>query len=395
MQHASFWGTSLMVAGTCIGAGMLGLPVALAQVGLPTILLVFLLAWALMTLSAWCMLEVVLHHPDEVNVISLAKRHFGPLGALGIGGLYIAFHYVLMAAYVMGTGALLHTWGPVAALGSVAWGQNMAVVALSALLIFGVAWVDRCNRLFMFGLLIAYVGLISTAAPALDTQLMMPLGQPSTLLPFLPLVVLSFGYHLLLPSLCSYTRRQTPLLKRAVICGGGLSLVIYMLWMLVVLGLVPVHGEDGLLALAAQQDAVAGLTQTMARSFPGEPVTLCVTVFGACALLTSFFGVSLSLFDFMADAFNSDKQGRARWLLAAVVFVPPWLLVNLPDQSFLGLLNVWGGSIGVLLLVLFPAACLWRQKNAPLQVLTPCIRQAAIPVLFLVGMAVLALEIAL
>ena len=63
-----------LVAGTCIGGGMLALPVATGVSGFVPAIVVMLIAWVTMTLSGLFLLEVSLWMNEGAHVISMAKR---------------------------------------------------------------------------------------------------------------------------------------------------------------------------------------------------------------------------------------------------------------------------------------------------------------------------------
>ena len=57
LNAGTIFGGALLVTGTCIGAGMIGLPVKTAAIGFYPIVLLFSAVWLLMTCSAFLMLE--------------------------------------------------------------------------------------------------------------------------------------------------------------------------------------------------------------------------------------------------------------------------------------------------------------------------------------------------
>ncbi|MFN4174810.1 MAG: aromatic amino acid transport family protein, partial [Parachlamydiaceae bacterium] len=69
-----------LVAGTCIGGGMLALPVATGLAGFFPSLVVMILSWLMMTLTALLLLEVSLWMEEGVHVITMSSRLLGPFG---------------------------------------------------------------------------------------------------------------------------------------------------------------------------------------------------------------------------------------------------------------------------------------------------------------------------
>ncbi|MGL5360428.1 MAG: aromatic amino acid transport family protein, partial [Shewanella sp.] len=73
------------------------------------------------------------------------------------------------------------------------------------------------------------------------------------------------------------------------------------------------------------------------------------------ALATSFLGVSLGLFDFVATNLKHGDDPKGRSLSALITFIPP-----------LGFISALGyGAIALVILAVFlPVAMVWRQRKA-------------------------------
>lgn len=61
MSSSKILGSTLIIAGTTIGAGMLALPIASAGLGFSTSLIIMIAMWALMAYTALLMLELHQH----------------------------------------------------------------------------------------------------------------------------------------------------------------------------------------------------------------------------------------------------------------------------------------------------------------------------------------------
>nr|NGX46125.1 Tyrosine-specific transport protein [Chlamydiota bacterium] len=77
-------GATMLVTGTCIGGGMLALPVATGGAGFFPSSCMMLLGWAFMTLTALFLSEVNMWMEEDAHVITMASRLLGPLGK-GVG----------------------------------------------------------------------------------------------------------------------------------------------------------------------------------------------------------------------------------------------------------------------------------------------------------------------
>src|SRR3990167_1825985 len=75
-------GSILLIVGTSIGAGMLALPIATAELGFLGSLILLFVCWFIMTSGAFLLLEANLWLPQNSNIISMARVTIGPIGQI-------------------------------------------------------------------------------------------------------------------------------------------------------------------------------------------------------------------------------------------------------------------------------------------------------------------------
>ena len=95
-----FIGAMLLVVGTSIGAAMLALPTVVAGSGFVNSLGWFFLCWSCMTFGAFYILEVNLLHPEDSNLISMAKNTLGRGFGILTWVIYLLLLYTLLSAYI-------------------------------------------------------------------------------------------------------------------------------------------------------------------------------------------------------------------------------------------------------------------------------------------------------
>jgi tyrosine-specific transport protein len=69
----------------------------------------------------------------------------------------------------------------------------------------------------------------------------------------------------------------------------------------------------------------------------------------------------LSLFDFFADGLKIPKSGKGNWILYAITFFPPLIIVLLDPGIFIKALS-YAGIYCMILLVLLPALMAWQGR---------------------------------
>lgn len=354
------FGGAMLVSGTCIGAGMLGLPISTAASGFYPSAMAFVFCWFMMTFSALFMLEVSLWYPEETNLITMARSTLGKVGESIAWISYVLFLYALMAAYTSGAAGLLAD--SLLKMGlNPKWGMWIIIALFGLVVYLGAKWVDGVNRLFMIVLVGTYVALVFHVVPQVSPHLLST-GHPKFLFSTAPLLVTSFGFHLLIPSLKNYMHGDVKALRTAIILGSLLPLAVYLLWELLILGVVPVTGDQGLVAMmnaekSSGRQAVVELTQLLSQILQNHRITFFVSTFALSAILTSFIGVALGLFDFFADGFRIQKTLVGKLILAFLTFLPP-ILIAIYCPQFMRALH-YAGMFAAVLLVIYPVLMVW------------------------------------
>ena len=97
-------GGSLLIAGSCIGAGMLALPILTGVAGLRPTLVMLGLAWLFMTTTALLLIEVNGWFKKEVNLLTMVEHTLGKWGRRFSWALYLLLFYALLVAYMVLSG---------------------------------------------------------------------------------------------------------------------------------------------------------------------------------------------------------------------------------------------------------------------------------------------------
>ncbi len=353
-------GAILLISGCCIGAGMLGLPVMSALAGFEPSLAMFVLSWLFMTTTALLLLEVNLWFSDEVSIISMAGRTLGVAGKM-VGWVCFAFlFYAIGVAYIAGSGELIAAFvSETLAYHMPNWVGSLTVSLLfGAFVYLGTHTVDMFNRILMLGLVVSYVLLVVLGAPHVDSDYFKHKDW-SVAVMVLPVMIISFGFHNMIPSLTTYLKRDAKRLRFSIICGSAIPLVIYLIWEWLILGLVPVHGKEGFLQVMEEGNMA---TDVLKKAVGSLWVADVVQYFAFFAILTSFLGNSLSFVDFLADGLQVKKDRFGKLWLCMLVIVPPLVLAYVYPHIFLSALNYAGAFGAVILFGILPASMVWSGR---------------------------------
>lgn len=388
-------GSILIVAGTTIGAGMLAMPLASAGVGFGVTLALLITLWALMCYTALLLLEVYQHVPADMGLGSLAARYLGRYGQWATGFCMLFLLYALTAAYISGAGeplaSSLNQW--------LDWTLPPAAGVLiftaigGTVVCIGTSLVDLFNR-FLFSAKIIFLAImLALLLPHIHqiNLLTLPLQQ-GLALSAIPVIFTSFGFHGSIPSIVSYLGGDIRKLRRVFIIGSFIPLVAYIFWQLATLGSID---SPAFTALLAQNAGLNGLLEAIREVVASSHVELAVHLFADLALATSFLGVALGLFDYLADLFQRQNSAGGRLQSGLITFLPPLAFALFYPRGFVMALGYAGVALAVLALML-PSLLVMKSRqqhpDAPWRVAGG---SAALWLVLLCGIAIVVIQFAI
>ncbi|MCK8078244.1 aromatic amino acid transporter [Vibrio sp. 1CM2L] len=357
MNKSKVFGSTLIIAGTTIGAGMLALPLASAGIGFSTSLFLMLGLWALMAFTALLMVELHQFAESDATLHTLAHTILGTKGKWIASFAVMFLFYALCAAYIAGGGAQFNQ--RISDIAGIELNAQITTL-LFTLLVAGVVTigthsVDKVNRV-LFGLkLIAMVLVLSFLAPNITSQYLMSMPlQQGLIVAAIPVVFTSFGFHGSIPSIVRYLDGDVRSLRKVMIIGSALPLLIYVFWQSVTLGVI---SQEQLLSDTSLGALLVSLSQTVHQS----NLSVIVGVFADLALLTSFIGVSLGLFEFMGDSLSKKLGNAKRVKTAAITFLPPLGFALFYPQGFIMALGYAAIALSVLA-ILLPTVMVYKVR---------------------------------
>lgn len=346
-----------LICGTCIGGGMLALPVSTGISGFFPSTLMMILCWAGMTVSSLLLLEANLWLKEGAHVITMASTFLGPIGRIVAWIVYLFISYASLVAYTAAGGSLF-VGGIQAVIGMEV---SKEIACMSFILIFGgliycgEKILGRVNTILVVSMVGAYVALVGTAAPEVNLHNIKHTYWPSSFLA-IPLLLTTFSFQTMLPSLTPYLKRNAQSLRWAIVGGTTLTLIVYVIWQFIVLGVVPVHGPNSLIhALEAGEPITQFLREHIKSSF----VSAIAEFFAFLALITSFLGIGLGLFDFLADGLKITKKGWGNVTLGLLIVIPVFIFAVYFDRIFMLALETSGGFGDAILNGMMPVLMVW------------------------------------
>lgn len=356
-KQGSMIGGMLLIAGSCIGAGMLGLPIVTGISGFFPSLAMFFCGWLFMTSTALLLVEANGWFSHRVNLLSITERALGKWGKGVCWITYLFLFYALLVAYISGIGSLCGTFFKFSFhIPFPEWlGSLIFVLLFGWVIYFGTRKVDLFNRGLMIGKIGFFVLLVLVGVSYVKPWLLLrtaPVYAPSAL----PLLVIAFGFHNMIPSLTAYMNGDLKKVRTTIIGGSLMAFAIYLIWEILVLGIVPIEGDNGLLySLAKDQEA----SQSVAAIIRSPAVQIFSQGLAFFAILTSFLAQALSLVHFLADGFKISYKKRENIGCSILALLPPLLFSMIYPRLFFKALNFAGGVCATILFGLLPVAMVW------------------------------------
>ncbi|MCK3657313.1 tyrosine transporter [Pasteurellaceae bacterium Pebbles2] len=358
MQNKTF-GSALIVAGTTIGAGMVSMPLTSAGMGFGYTVLLLLILWVLLSYSALLFVEVYQKAKrQDAGIATLAEQYFGMPGRVLATLSLVVFMFAILTVYVLMSSDLIASVLPVLT----DYGKEISIVFtvfLSIFIISGTGKVDLATRLLFVAKLIALAVLLFLMLPkaTMENLMAIPLDK-ALLISASPFFFTSFGFHVVIPSINRYLEGDIKRLRIAIIGGTGLPLLIYILWQMATHGVL---SQNEFTQILAQDPTLGGLITAVTQITGSELIGWSVRLFSLFALITSFLGVALALFDCLDDLLKRVNIRANRLGLGLLTFLPT-LFFALFYRDFLAVLALAGQMFTFYGLVL-PVGMAWRMRK--------------------------------
>ena len=384
------FGSIFLVAGTAIGAGMLALPIASSEIGFFLSMGLFVVIWYAMYLSSLLILETNLRLSPGANIVSMANLSLGVVGKVFASTTYLLLLYSLNIAYLSAVSDLLHSF--LQYFFTVAFNRwsmiIILVMVMTSVVCLGTRLIDKLNRAFFFAMIITFFVLVATFGEhiALDNFTFI---QFQGVHKVIPIITTAFGFHIIIPSIRNYIRSDIHSLKSILFIGSIIPLIVYIIWQIMIFGTLPISGDLGLRAILQGGNPIT-LSDALEHVASNSIIPYILNCFTFFIIVTSFIGVSLSIFDFLADAIGISKVKSGKFPIALLAFLPPLGFVLYDSTIFFTVLRYAGVLVAILLCIL-PALMSYYNRKSSTEMLR-LTNNIELGLVFVFGIAVIVCE---
>jgi len=357
-SKASIFGGAMIIGATIVGAGMFSLPIVMAGAWFFWGIAILFATWICMLISGLMILEANLNYPVGASFNTVVKDLLGNKWNI-LNGITVAFVlYILTYAYISASGSVLS----LTAINEFGFLLSPRVAGTFFALIFAfVVWLSSSavSRVVSFVLGVKILTFFLTFGNLLGKikpVILFNLDEVSTnYLPYvlvtLPFCLASFGYHGNVPSLVIHYGKDPKRIVKALLFGTLIALTLYIVWLLCAMGNISRAEFKPIIAQGGNMDALlAALSEICTENW----VNVVLMIFSNCAVASSFLGVTLGLFDYLADLFKFSNSAIDRLKTALVAFIPPILGGMIYPDGFLYAIG-FAGLAATIWAVIVPA----------------------------------------
>jgi tryptophan-specific transport protein len=367
-KPVSMVGGIVITAGTAVGAGMFSLPVVSSGMWFGWSVVCMLLSWFVLHRVSLMILEVNLNFKPGDSFDTMVKTTLGKNWNNFNGLLFAFLFYILDYAYISGGGSIVNQtlestlgFAPPQMLSGLAFSIVMAFVVW-----FSTKAVDRVTTILIFGMLITFAMAVWDLSLAASLSNLLTGGREnSDINPFfyifaaLPYYLVSFGYYGSVPSLVKYYGKNPKVIARSLFIGSTICFVIYLLWIVSTLGNL---NQSAFVQIIKDGGNIGVLVSAINNVVSTDGLSEVMSAFGNMAIISSFLGVSLALFDFIADKFSLPNTPMGRLKTALIVFVPPTIGGVLFPHGFITAIG-FAGLVAAINALIIPPLMLKKSRE--------------------------------
>ncbi|MDF1758114.1 MAG: aromatic amino acid transport family protein [Legionellaceae bacterium] len=349
-----FIGGTFLLIGAVIGGGILAIPIVSAKFGFLTTIIAIILTWLVMTKTGLYILSLSLNCPKRYNTYySIVGNFLGEKTQLLTVFLFLWLLYFSLSSYISGCVSMV-----MASTASLFSNTSYFNICMLFVLLFGslitisAKFVIRLNVLIVIAklslLLLTILAIFShpTLAFTFSSNTLLTSGGASLVM----IIINSFGYQFIIPSLVTYYGdERASLFKGMIICSTTAVLVLYITWLYTIYSIIPLQGPHGLLAIYHSNNQLLAFNQSLQFYLHSKYAVSLISIFESVALFGSFFCVSLGIFDFLLDVFKTTN----RWIIGFATFLPPLGLTLFSENMYIYAMSL-AGYIAIILEIIIP-----------------------------------------
>lgn len=350
---------AFLLASNCIGVGYYAIPILTGSAGLWPGLLMGFVVWLYLLIMGLFYLEGILISPPGANVATLSRHFLGTFGFWFVSIPFLILSFYFLGSSISLSGEVLHH----IMLHQLGLDIPSFFFILFFCLLFGVIvylGMDislRLNVILFSALILTFFLMLGLGAHKVSSENLIT-KQWYLVFFSVPLLISSYSYQTILPSLVSYFKKDVKKMVQTIGIGMLFPLIVYSLWQWLTIG----SSDTGTLwkAYETKQPIYQGL-MLLKESLTFETILWFMSLF---AVITSILTNGIVLVDYFTDAFKcpeAHEKTKKRISIVCLVFLVGCLLSLIFPLFLEELINNFIGWSEVIFNGIFP---LWLVVRA-------------------------------
>lgn len=375
-RKPSLLGGTMIIAGTLIGGGMVAIPIATAGLWYYRSLFVLIYSCFCMICSGLMLVEANLHYPLGASFDTMVKDLLGKNWNI-ITGVTISFVlYTLVYAYItLGGGITNNILDTITGTETnfQPLGGLIFCLVLALCVWISTKAIDRASVVLIIAMVISFIAMITGLMEHISFDFLANISAqlPATegeanYWPYfffaLPVCLTSFCFHGTAPSMVMYYQKDSKLIQKSVIWGSAIAFVVYSLWLTAVQGNLP---REAFLEINQADDNVMAMIAELSRYVSIKILHQLINFFTYVAIISSFLGASLGLFDYIADLLSIKNTRIGRFKTACITFLPPLVASFLFPFGFVTAISYVGFAAAIWSIIVPALMVLKSRKRFP------------------------------
>ncbi|MBV6621404.1 MAG: tyrosine transporter [Rivularia sp. (in: Bacteria)] len=393
-KPGSVFGSTALIAGTTVGAGILALPAVTLPSGVLPSTALLIGVWLYAVISALLIAEVTLNGMRyngraSNGLLAMVESTLGGVEAKAAGAAYLFLHYALLIAYVSQGGEILisaveRIWD-LPALPTWMGSTGFALMFGAILYLGRDKFIERLNSLFVAIVIASFVGLLLLGVTQVhpDSLLSQDWGA---LPPALSVMLVALFFHNIVPVVATQLEGDAGKVRQSIVVGSAIPLTMFLLWNAVILGSVtPTMLEN------ISGSSVFDPLQVLRAGDAGQWLGILVTVFSEFAIATSFIGFFYGLRDLFKDMNLFSDAPTVSLPLISLILFPPMGFSAINPNIFYTALD-YAGTFSVSILGgIIPATIAWKQRDKYKELNQSLVPGGKVMLVIMIGIAIMAI----
>ena len=367
-QPGSVLGSTALIAGTTVGAGILALPAVTLPSGILPSTSGLIAVWLYALVSGLLVAEVTLNTMrteglSSIGFLGVVEKILGKVGARIAGGAYLFMHYALLVAYISEGGEIL---GVAAAK---VWGMQILPTWMGTMaftLLFGgimylgrEKFIEKLNSAFVGIVIVSFLGLLFLGGRHIQSAQLL-FQNWSALGSAISVMSVALFFQNVVPLVVTQLEGDARKIRQSIFIGSVIPLIMFLAWNAVILGSV----SPDILHTTSGSTSVFDPLQILRGGGAGQWLGVLVSIFSEFAIVTSFIGFVYGLLDLFKDIFLPTQwQLSSRLPLYSLVLFPPMTLGTLNPSIFFTALDYTGTFSISVIGGIIPALMSWKQRQ--------------------------------